>query len=195
MKIYPVIFFNGPMVRALLDGRKTHTRRLPTLMWSNAKMHRDRGERVLLYVRENYRPFYFDDGEHCFQAHWNRSIGTDIPEPKWTPCIHMPRRHSRITLDVSDVRVEALQDITENDARAEGMLPYAVYGGLVYSWKVTEDDEVAHTNARNAFASLWDRLHTKDDTTWDDNPKIYNPIFTVHKTNVDDFIRAEAEAA
>jgi hypothetical protein len=127
------IIFSAPMVRALLDGRKTQTRRLiqPTTKpiqtgdilasWPTDAFIRQGarfrppytpGDR--LYVRENFYQFggpvaYAADGAPAFPR-------------KMTPCIHMPRWASRLWLAVTDVRVQRLQDIAEAEAIAEGVV-------------------------------------------------------------------------
>lgn len=82
-----------------------------------------------LWVRECFTPNHGPDStspEHCiFRADDNRSI-EDLSEVRWTPSGRMPRWASRITLAITSVRVEHLQDITEEDARAEGVHPQFV---------------------------------------------------------------------
>ena len=80
-------------------------------------------------------------------------------EPKWRSPIHMPRTASRITLEVTDVRVERVQEISEKDVIAEGCPPdawYRVPGGPL-KW----------------FLSLWNRLHAKDGHGWEANPWVW----------------------
>lgn len=177
-KVYPIIF-SGPMVRALQAGEKTQTRRLVTSMWSNVKMHHDNGDRVLLYVRESYTPMYFDDSRHGYKADWNDEYDDMLPEPKWKPSIHMPRDDSRLTLEITDVRAQRLQDITEQDAQAEGCDPQiAGHDG----WHGTL------TTYRTGFVYLWNSLHGKPGHHWLDNPEVMALSFEVHQKNVDNFI-------
>lgn len=135
MKERPILF-NAPMVRALLDGTKTQTRRVCKVAEATAlsyvvdcgncqfgdeegyvrfsSPYGQPGDR--LWVRESvadiggrltYRADT-DDGAHCMVK-------------RWTPSIHMPRWASRILLEIVSVRVERLNDIREADARAEGV--------------------------------------------------------------------------
>lgn len=77
-----------------------------------------------LWVRETFAPSYFDDGRPAFRADYDRArVGDVVPEPKWKPSIFMPRDMSRLVLEVVSVRVERLQDVTEEDAQAEGVEP------------------------------------------------------------------------
>lgn len=86
---------------------------------------------------------------------------------KWRPSIHMPRWASRITLEITEVRVQRLQDISEEDARAEGIRFHEtsrVYGeGLCYP------------TARDAFAALWDKINGPG--SWDANPWLWAITF------------------
>jgi len=142
------ILFSGPMVRAILEGRKLQTRRivkdaqsLPTV-WTGDP---DR-EAVPSWYSEEYCP-YGKPGDRLWvrETFWVRQWGNTINgigvdykaggEPthrstrpdnvgqmcRWRPSIHMPRWASRINLEITEVRVERLQDISENDAYEEGV--------------------------------------------------------------------------
>lgn len=196
------ILFSGPMVRALLEGRKTQTRRVlkpqPPTDWKPsphlAEIHRCvDGEPVeprsardvigwgwaeedghlgfcapclpgdLLWVRETWTPVQGEGGAvfegHCvYRAdacdktgqRWH-SIAAGDPdrEVRWKPAIHMPRRLSRLTLSVTAVRVERLQDISEADAINEG---------IDHRW----------SPARGCFSDLWNSLNGPG--AWTANP-------------------------
>jgi hypothetical protein len=149
------ILFSGPMVRAILDGRKTQTRRVLKPQ-PPAGVSRLIGPEVYCPVAvdrhgDEYegKPIfgvYDEDGEFgtairfqpgdrlwvreahamigpaiCYRAeHEEASSGGPRVDVAWRPSIHMPRWASRITLEVTGVKVERLQDISEADARAEG---------------------------------------------------------------------------
>lgn len=195
------ILFSAPMVRALLAGTKTQTRRLikprgkhrPSLFdgsWSDSyvldpgnQSWRDEEVRYRvvdrLWVRETWRA-------HCqFDGHKPSEI--EVGEPVWyeadpdapTPAgkirvaIHMPRWASRITLDVAEVRVQRLQDISEEDATAEGMGEPSLrdLGGTLAQ---------AAWSERQVFCRLWDHLHGPG--AWDANPWVVALTFTVART-------------
>ena len=82
----------------------------------------------------------------------------DLIPTRWRPSIHMPRWASRITLEVTGVRVERVQDITPEDAEAEGIEPYAP----IYA---------PSASAIDAFSELWDSLNAK--YGWDVNPWVW----------------------
>ncbi|HEC53804.1 MAG TPA: hypothetical protein ENI30_00250 [Gammaproteobacteria bacterium] len=175
------ILFSAPMVRAILEGRKTVTRRVVkgsglnfladftpeyvALPENHFCPYGRRGER--LWVRETHadigcRLTYradTDDGAHC-------------QVKKWTPAIHMFRRHSRILLEITDVRVERLQDISEEQALAEGIIPH-VRGG--WHWhphdpsNVDDWHQFGFKSPAFAFQDLW--IGTGGD--WDANPWIW----------------------
>ncbi|MFN3323437.1 MAG: hypothetical protein ACK5AZ_08075 [Bryobacteraceae bacterium] len=189
MKERPIIF-SGPMVRAILDGRKTQTRRVvrpqpKAPMGPERKMrscpYGAPGER--LWVRETfcvescrevgYYPPPFGDGRpirHIYdgdewlwweQPHYRSTdptpqldIGVGDPGVRWRPPMFMPRWASRITLQISKVRVERLQEIRLEDAWAEGIPP-------------DSGDAIA------AFADIWDRINAKRGFGWDANPWVW----------------------
>ena len=84
----------------------------------------------------------------------------------WFPSIHMPRKAARIFLRVEDVRVERVQDITEEDARAEGVLSPTALADLRHAFG---DIRPWH---REAFAALWDSLAPAG-SKWADNPWVW----------------------
>lgn len=172
------ILFSGPMVRAILDGRKTVTRRAIKSYWiqsERAPIEVSPGVFYLwcsgehscpygmpgdrLWVRETYadigcRLTYradTDDGAHC-------------KVKKWTPAIHMLRKDSRILLEVMGVWVERLQDITYEQTVAEG-----VYRGNTRVWTATDEGSVCHKYPERAFQDLW--ISTGGD--WDANPWVW----------------------
>lgn len=136
------ILFSGPMVRALLDGRKTQTRRivkgaalyyledeaaaeiLESELASEFVADPDNGlcpygtPGDTLWVRETFCPA---DTRSGFAYCADTPLGSDQRGMGWRPSIHMPRGASRLTLTITEVRVERLQDITEADAIAEGL--------------------------------------------------------------------------
>jgi hypothetical protein len=211
MKARPILF-SGPMVRAILDGRKTQTRRvvkgswLPIVeeclrvngKWIWTTMEYDLttpfgepGDR--LWVRETWAPMCRqadpicwciedqNEGEHHYveyRVDTGNSRPGEWPEdyedddaPKWRPSIHMPRWASRITLEITNVRVEKLQEITPEDAMAEGveawMKSLETGGGY---------DPDAHLNGyfTTAFARMWSRVVPVDgESSWSANPWVW----------------------
>jgi len=227
------ILFSGPMVRAILDGLKTQTRRVsrtqpsssrftvghyhPTMIdrhgneqpgpevfgaydedgeWGIPCPYGGPGDR--LWVRETWRTgksldalnttameklcvdagythpwaplLYMADGTSTnddtlldFGSEWGRTRQS----------IYMPRWASRITLEVTDVRYERLQEITEKDATAEGIKRISKDGGTTWKWGLPDrdglpgidDDGMPWTDwdvdARVAFRNLWDRINGK----------------------------------
>lgn len=218
------IIFSAPMVRALLAGRKTQTRRLITKaaavdalaifkpaflsLPGNIDLlpHRP-GDR--LYVRE---AFAERDAVRFAERRKGVVYRADIPatEPpktdgpvahdrlrwacaqglKWRPSIHMPRWASRLTLTVTDVRVQRVQEISEEDAEAEGLMRYRFDDpdGSTrrrFHWLDDVEREDAFRRASTAFSGLWNSLHTKPGERWEDNPWIYALTFEVARGNID----------
>jgi hypothetical protein len=100
---------------------------------------------------------------------------------RWRPSIFMPRWASRLTLTVTDVRVQRLQDISEADAVAEGIQP--LNSGFGY-YDPTGSQGAAFTWAADAFGHLWNSLHGPD--AWDKNPWVAAYTFTVQHGNIDE---------
>lgn len=187
------ILFNGDMVRALLDGRKTQTRRIvktcrergmqgPVVRGKKGEVatisfaataglcpYGQPGDR--LWVREThgykirsvggtphesiaYRATD-PDAVHCYG-----SSGDEVAM-KWRPSIFMPRRHSRITLEIVSVRVERLQDIKPEDCIAEGCT--GGHGSISgYGYSATEKEH---------FRNLWESINGPE--SWEANPWVW----------------------
>ena len=205
------IIFSAPMVRALLEGRKTQTRRLAwkghavmlgddrpqpghKLVYRNigstpvpCQIQESPWQRVQpgdrLWVRESFGgPVMFADEDLILYAatdfDWRDHRGKPC---KWRPSIHMPRWASRLTLTVTATKIERLQKISEEDARAEGAM-FHDGGGIGHSgWR--HDYKDVHANARSSFARLWNELHGPD--SWASNPEVVAISFTVHEGNID----------
>ena len=195
MKSRPILF-SAPMVRALLAGTKTQTRRpLREGAWLDPKEGVIRmcsvGNGVTgfqsvacpygvpgdqLWVREQFA------GSIAYERHgyplreWGNKIWYCADgEPRsgqWTiprPSIHMPRSLSRITLELTDVRVERLQDISEADALAEGVTPKWEPG---CSGRLMEAiGGFSFRPAASAYADLWEQINGPG--SWDANPFVW----------------------
>lgn len=221
----------GPMVRAILDGRKTQTRRIVkwpatgepivhylALDGTRASQDapgaapwpfvaRDGSDRSLrcpygepgdrLWVRETFArnvPGCEEQGGISYRADHNDPLGDGPAHPmRWTPAIHMTRAASRIDLEVTAVRVERLCDITEDDARAEGVTLAPVRCSLCRYAKCGPDgticpvcdcdacegrQQIIPTSHIAAFAALWDSLNNKRDP-WASNPWVWVVGFRV----------------
>jgi len=156
------ILFSGPMVRAILEGRKTQTRR--PCRWGVARDAVAAGDR--LWVRETWQPCERPGAPMLGSIAGLRhapfvQYAADNPQAPaewgpWRPSIHMPRWASRLTLPVVSVRAERLHDITEADAVAEG---------------VRDPDLRAAETARVLFADLWNATYGPE--AWDANPWVW----------------------
>lgn len=139
------------------------------------------GARVIvgdrLWVRETWglRRVQTQEGEEWDVVYRADCDGLRV---RWRPSIHMSRRDSRITLEVTGVRVERLQDITEEDARAEGMVHFKERLACI-----AEDQPFAsrrkerHTFGERPFAAsfavAWDELHAVEGRRWIDDPWVW----------------------
>ena len=203
------IIFSAPMVRALLAGTKTQTRRL--CAWAN-----NPNSPQLTYIVACDEPGWFGDeeGEVQFQAPYapgdrlyvRESCAVDGPrvwyrldhgeaygrgprvDVRWRPSIHMPRWASRLWLEVTEVRVQRLQDISEEDARAEGLEGEETTLGFnqrMPTYPHYSDFAVRFADPRESYATLWNTLHTESGQRWEDNPWIVAVSFTVQHGNID----------
>lgn len=209
------IIFSAPMVRALMEGKKTQTRRVlrpqpdttsdPSGLgewgavnrydyWRPAAEVRPYQVGDRLYVREAFA--ISADNPHCDlsaaypdQLVFYRATDDDeftIP-PRWRPSIHMPRWASRLTLTVTDVRVQRLWQITNNDAVAEGIKPQYQQPeqneGAILGWGYDGIDGYGPGASKAAFSLLWD--HINGPGAWDANPWVVALTFTVQRGNID----------
>lgn len=206
MKERPILF-SGPMVRAILEGRKTMTRRVvkpdgahhlfPFLdlpgnqtgewAWCSSShvvskhIHCPYGQvGDRLWVRESFQPLFADGVENHWETDWKTGKGYAISYPATDgiheyldaddnltdackPSIHMPRWASRILLEITAVRVERLQDISEADAQAEGA-----------PFELGELERLilgAKAKYRSGFCRLWQSIN--DPGSWDANPWVW----------------------
>jgi hypothetical protein len=203
------ILFSAPLVRAILDGRKTVTRRVVNIQpRSRAGIgsfgkgqpfirNPDATKRNpgcpygrpgdLLWVRETWYCDHFevmrgpylkpddlnvseaiDDGTLVYAADGLTPYEAD--QPIWKPSIHMPRWASRILLEITDVRVERLQAISDKQALAEGVRLYADHAALG-DWYHVEGKETYSADPRKSFELLWSSINGP--TAWDTNPWVW----------------------
>lgn len=178
------ILFNTDMVRALLEGRKTVTRRAvkpqPRLAFGDCShgCYTYRGIPCGIGRIADYAPYRLGDILYVREtwAAWSRTIGTiprilykadrytDAEKIKWHPSIHMPREVARIFLRVTDVRVERLWAVEAEDVLAEGVTPIGKSGGCRCQWAFDGcmDGPCSNRTAYEIeryivpFAQLWD---------------------------------------
>ena len=195
------ILFSAPMVRAILEDRKTQTRRIAKpfnppqfdaetihrtdhcefIGWSGGtpslyftKDYYPEGTGILcpygrpgdrLWVRES---FFFDGPYVAYRADHEGYAPKDTP---WKPSIHMPRAASRILLEITDVRAERLQDISEEDAKAEGVQEGCFNGHYIDYL----DKDYQFDNASESFKTLWQSINGPE--SWNENPFVFAITF------------------
>lgn len=185
------MIFNSEMVRAILDGRKTQTRRpvkFPILdrnlgcelagnelagelsagNYLNSAFGKP-GDRI--WVRETWARYNIDQNSHDIA--YRATTPADWPEEgRWRPSIHMPRWASRITLEITGVRVERLNSISQEDAQAEGM--------ELTGWRPTYSDPDSGGEVwtpYDNFAQLWESIYGEE--SWKANPWVWVIEFKV----------------
>ena len=167
LKEKPIIFSTA-MVKAIIAGTKSQTRRI---IKTNLEIETDKNDKNYFYVQDEY-----GDGhkllEYCpykiGQILWVRetytdTLGDDIiykagwdgdKEPKWKPGIFMPRTIARVFLKLTNIRIERVQDITEKDVYAEGIPKNSL-------------------SFKNSFIYLWNSINLKRGYGWEINPFVW----------------------
>ena len=181
------ILFKGEMVRAILEGRKTQTRRLVkpqpdkehdgepywniggyrawwmrkvtdvTRMGSTNRILPKYQVGDVLYVKETFHDPKLRLPKIEYRADWSADDDCNERFFRWTPAIFMPAQHARIWLRVTAVRCERLQDITEADAKAEGCKPELV-DPMIESYT-------------DGYQALWTAINGPG--SWDLNPWVW----------------------
>lgn len=198
MAIKPIIF-NTEMVQAILRGQKTCTRRIMkpqlTAHYGTQYVKPPCAKGDILYVRETWTRFecWNCDGDEegncvkephisvlekqcgCYLYRATSEIGGDA---RWHPSIHMPKEAARIWLKVTDVRVERLQEITEEKACVEGTDPWdeACYENNGWHPTFSDPDSGGDPNMIDGFHKLWNSTIKKSDLDrygWDANPWVW----------------------
>lgn len=228
MKEIPILF-STPMVQAILEGRKSQTRRQikpqamvdekGRLIWKNAPAGKtkeiEKGLPIsyglkdycpygrpgdLLWARETFRKYCkvdefgytrYDqeviefaadnppminecDGDGCTMF---KKDGTE-KFISWRPSIFLPKEAARIWLQVTDVRVERLQDISEEDAKAEGV---EKIDDSIFCWRHYGGKYAGCSTARNSFQSIWKSIN--GDESWNINPWVWVISFNILSTS------------
>lgn len=186
MKEHPILF-STKMVRAILDGVKTQTRRPNPCGDASGKCPYAIGDR--LWVRETWNhenyPYPYRDGTHVFYRadFWDDPHGLDGEKStegkyrRWLPSIHMPRSASRLMLVVTGIRHEPLLAISDKDAIKEGMyravksfpaLPYP----LAKCWD-GEEKVLYPDTARDDFSMEWRSIYPSGPRSWDADANVW----------------------
>lgn len=221
MKEHPILF-TGEMVRAILEGRKTQTRRVMKLqpdcqgalmpapagkmwyIWPHLTIDGRMSDYYCacpyglpgdqLWVRETFGLMH---SSYSLEYGWENDgmYASDIPKTKpigsglgviykatdgydkedgevWRPSIYMPRWASRITLEITGIRVQRVQQITNNDVLAEGIMRGEDEDG---SWLGPLDryQYYPFAHASEAYSFLWDHINAKRGYPWDSNPFVW----------------------
>ncbi|EOV2101880.1 hypothetical protein [Klebsiella pneumoniae] len=225
------MIFNGEMVRAILDGRKTQTRRImapqpaddiergifpnpEAIGWKSSLRHKHGsttahfcpygkpGDRI--WVRETWgvvsheldedgriQPWTPDRpataihempfGNGYYSGHaiyaadgdftWGDDDGYEDGRSCWKPSIHMPKAASRILLEITDVRVERLNAISEEDAEAEGIDMEALYDSQDCYDCIADHNMTGRPTVTGAFKYLWESIYGEE--SWKANPWVW----------------------
>lgn len=220
MKTRPIIF-NTQMVRSVMDGAKTQTRRIlkfktfgfgkdgaPAsiymdgsgkgwVAWMTQNVSAEYTAKIypgevgfkcpmgeigsIIYVRETWAELINGHNERYF-AYKADGIPnkSDVGDWNWRPSIHMPKAAARIFLRITDIKVERLQDISEEDAVAEGVqqdVPVEKNFQIKKRYRHYSDPTIHHCeDAKSSFRSLWRSIYGTE--SWESNPWVWSISFT-----------------
>jgi hypothetical protein len=206
------ILFSGPMVRAILENRKTQTRRIAkefdSLKNIDKLLARFPNQEGCPYGKPSDRLWVREtcailDRQTRQTAIWYRADcdpgpvnevctmpdGSRPPDGlRWRPSIHMPRWASRITLEITDVRVERLQEISREDAIAEG-IERVGGGGSCHPWRNYLLKPFAHptshcSSCQRSYMTLWESINGPG--SWAANPWVWVVSFQVIKPTTEE---------
>jgi len=186
------ILFTPFSVQAILDGRKSQTRRIckpqpypdlddrldpiakGILLDTLRTVKYQKG--MILWVRETWAPLTVG---YAYRA--DGIVNENFPGTKWHPSIFMPKAASRIKLEITDIRIERLQNISEEDARAEGIIWEELSDGYKsigewykdYSRKkgANKMSKTWCANAVESYKTLWESINGKG--SWEKNPWVW----------------------
>ena len=181
------ILFNTVMVKAILDGQKTQTRRISTdvagLVYKNTFSVPSSRYQVgdILYVREAFGEYYemCNHGNFCdCEPKIIYKAGNNFPYDKslikkWKPSIHMAKEYARIFLHVKSIRVERLQDISIDDCRAEGWNKVYLGKPHISTWDTNNGKEVRNVlSCFDWYKDIWNSV-APTVYKWEDNPYVF----------------------
>ena len=196
------IIFNAEMVKAILEGRKTQTRRpiklpkyiqeqgngLYTLLAEGDTYENQHFEEItnylkpsyqpgdMLYVRETWQDLSDNEGDYIYFAGGQKGLDDEewgclsFNDIKWRSSRHMPKEAARIFLKVTNIRVERMQDITEDDAKQEGIRAFTKDESVFkYSIKNEFNWQNAPRTAKEEFKNLWNEIYKN----WNENSWVW----------------------
>ena len=212
------ILFSGEMIRAILDGRKTQTRRVikdKTFYFGDFAVQLQRmskNDMSLVTGNDFIKCPYGQVGDFLWVRETWACIGAEHVKPskiapgysvnykadndpenwrveKWRPSIFMPRWASRITLKITNVRVERVQDISQDDAKAEGIARNWLgadcppeYENEWMNYTPNDEEGFPCYSPTESFQTLWDSINEKRGFGWDVNPWVW--VVEFEKTEV-----------
>ncbi len=173
MKKTKPILFQTEMVQAILEGRKLQTRRAikDDILQENKYPYDEE------FVKLTVNPKYFAGDILWVRETFAKGVSKYVYKAdnhelplKWKPSIFMPKSACRLFLEITDVRIERLQDISEQDAVKEGIKPARM---ILNSQQYTDymGEYRDYNNPINSFRSLWQSINGSD--SWNKNPYVW----------------------
>lgn len=176
------ILFSTPMVQAILNGTKTQTRRIikDKFLYAGEPKFSTRNHQItnqcpygkvgdILWVRETFAKI--DENRFIYKANENQKA------MRWKPSIHMPKKAAQIFLEITEIKVERLQDISEEDAKAEGVSCGIFRNGPKVGETHLELND--HGSYYGGFKHIWHYINGV--YSWNANPWVWVVKFKVIK--------------
>jgi len=183
MKERPILY-STPMIQAKLAGRKTQTRRILKQDWLRCLTVEDDYDQIIslcpfgqvgdwLWSRETFCLEKYFNGltEGCF-VRYKADLGPEPVSWNWKPSIFQPKEYSRIWEEITEIRVERLQDISEEDAIAEGVeFQWCDLTTMTCFYKYYADGTFSMETARDSYKTLWESINGPE--SWELNPFVW----------------------
>ncbi|MFA5378198.1 MAG: hypothetical protein WC455_20765 [Dehalococcoidia bacterium] len=215
MKKHPILM-STTMIQAILDGRKTQTRRVikpqPTISACGLILHGAEwleqymtSENEIVHIGDyskRHRCPYGQVGDHLWcKETWASDCTCENPEcngviykagyagkiipDKWRPSIFLPRKFSRLTLEITEIRVQRVQEITDKEIQAEGVEvtffepgEFGIANPCATGVVDLPNGYTIYTTARGCFTALWNSINGKK-YPWESNPYVWAITFKV----------------
>jgi len=185
--------FTAQEVQAIISGNKRMFREVikPQLKESDAFLFVNGGRIVFqedcvpyqvgqkIFVKESFADFRNNNSDIFYKLDFEINNLIRIAEVKWKPASHMKQEHSRLTLQIKEIRVEKLQDISDEDCWSDGLDTISDYADWAVRQAIKENQP--KVTAKDYFREKWNATHKKPEEKFEANPFVWSIQFEVVK--------------
>jgi hypothetical protein len=179
--------FNAQEVQAIISGNKTMFRKITPFQPTNElavdsllRLYKPYQIGQMIFVKEVFCKSIFGKAIYKDEEKEIRGLGGKEVVVKWKPATHMKQEHSRLTLQITEIRVERLADISEEDAIAEGVV-YPNTPVCCHRYQTHCCGDYEAENASWEFKQLWNATHKKLEEKFEANPFVWSIQFEAVK--------------